>query len=140
VAARIKSLEEAGSSNFLNAQTKINIQKARADKEAVSLGYQGNVVDLWEKLAKENIFTIEGKITQLFDQPHINLDARTQAARLAEVFFRIVEHDFARSAVAALEQGIPELPIKNHHSGGHYRTWVNGQIAQAYARQILARQ
>jgi len=28
---------------------------ARQNKEAVSLAYQGNVVDLWEKLAKENI-------------------------------------------------------------------------------------
>ncbi len=31
------------------------IQSARAKKETVSLAYQGNVVDLWEKLAKENI-------------------------------------------------------------------------------------
>jgi urocanate hydratase len=29
--------------------------KASQDKEAVSLAYQGNVVDLWEKLAAENI-------------------------------------------------------------------------------------
>ncbi|MCF0164107.1 MAG: urocanate hydratase [Bacteroidales bacterium] len=30
-------------------------QKARASKKAVSLAYQGNIVDLWEKLADENI-------------------------------------------------------------------------------------
>lgn len=30
-------------------------KKARADKEAISLVYQGNVVDLWEKLAAENV-------------------------------------------------------------------------------------
>lgn len=30
-------------------------KKARAEKEAISLVYQGNVVDLWEKLAAENI-------------------------------------------------------------------------------------
>ena len=30
-------------------------QQARKNKEAVSLAYQGNIVDLWEKLAKENI-------------------------------------------------------------------------------------
>lgn len=30
------------------------IEKARAKKEAVSLAYQGNVVDLWEKLAQQN--------------------------------------------------------------------------------------
>lgn len=29
--------------------------KASKDKEAISLAYQGNVVDLWEKLAEENI-------------------------------------------------------------------------------------
>jgi urocanate hydratase len=33
----------------------VRIEKARGQKEAVSLAYQGNVVDLWEKLAKENI-------------------------------------------------------------------------------------
>jgi urocanate hydratase len=31
------------------------IEKARKSKEAVSLAYQGNIVDLWEKFAKENI-------------------------------------------------------------------------------------
>jgi urocanate hydratase len=30
------------------------VRKAGANKEAVSLAYQGNVVDLWEKLAEEN--------------------------------------------------------------------------------------
>ncbi len=31
------------------------IKKAQASKEAVSLAYQGNIVDLWEYLVKENI-------------------------------------------------------------------------------------
>ncbi|MDD5570597.1 MAG: urocanate hydratase [Bacteroidales bacterium] len=31
------------------------IEKARTNKEAVSLAYLGNIVDLWEKFAKENI-------------------------------------------------------------------------------------
>ena len=31
------------------------IERARAAKEAVSLAYHGNVVDLWEKLAAENV-------------------------------------------------------------------------------------
>lgn len=31
------------------------MQKASANKEAISLAYQGNVVDLWERLADENI-------------------------------------------------------------------------------------
>lgn len=33
----------------------IRIKKAQASKEAISLAYQGNVVDLWEYLVKENI-------------------------------------------------------------------------------------
>ncbi|MBN2639649.1 MAG: urocanate hydratase, partial [Bacteroidales bacterium] len=31
------------------------IKKAKADKETVSMAYVGNIVDLWEKLAEENI-------------------------------------------------------------------------------------
>lgn len=31
------------------------IKKAQQNKEAISLAYQGNVVDLWERLVKENI-------------------------------------------------------------------------------------
>jgi len=41
-------------------------------------------------------------------------------------------------AVQSVCQSIPGLPLDNAHSGGHYRTWVNGQIARAYAKQILA--
>ena len=33
----------------------LRIEKARMSKEAVSLAYQGNIVDLWEKFAKENV-------------------------------------------------------------------------------------
>lgn len=33
----------------------LRIKKAVGDKEAVSLAYQGNVVDLWERLVKEDI-------------------------------------------------------------------------------------
>jgi len=33
------------------------IEKARSQKEAVSLGFLGNIVDLWEKLADNNITT-----------------------------------------------------------------------------------
>ena len=33
----------------------LRLQEARCNKEAVSLGYLGNVVDLWERLVKEDI-------------------------------------------------------------------------------------
>ncbi|MFC2130349.1 urocanate hydratase [Bacteroidota bacterium] len=32
------------------------INKSKANKEAVSIGYLGNIVDLWEKLADKNVF------------------------------------------------------------------------------------
>jgi hypothetical protein len=38
----------------------------------------------------------------------------------------------AKSVIAAM----PQLPQGNPHSGGHYRTWVNGVIAREFARQI----
>lgn len=41
---------------FTDLDTLISrMQEARKNKEAVSLAYQGNVVDLWEKLANDNI-------------------------------------------------------------------------------------
>jgi urocanate hydratase len=33
----------------------VRMEKARRGKEAVSLAYQGNIVDLWEKLVKEDV-------------------------------------------------------------------------------------
>lgn len=36
----------------------------------------------------------------------------------------------------SLRGKIPSLPIHNPHSGGHYRTYVNGIIARAFAGQI----
>ncbi|MFC2111128.1 urocanate hydratase [Bacteroidota bacterium] len=36
----------------------IRIEKAKANKEAVSLAYNGNIVDLWERFAEEN-FSVE---------------------------------------------------------------------------------
>jgi len=32
------------------------ISKAKANKEAISIGYLGNIVDLWEKLADKNVY------------------------------------------------------------------------------------
>jgi len=35
------------------------VKKAKAAKEAVSIGYNGNVVDLWEKLAATDDLIVE---------------------------------------------------------------------------------
>jgi lysophospholipase L1-like esterase len=38
--------------------------------------------------------------------------------------------------VEAVQDQIPNLPLGNPHSGGHYRTWVNHIIAKAFATHI----
>lgn len=38
--------------------------------------------------------------------------------------------------VGSVRANVPELPLENHHSGGHLRGWVNQIIAEEYARQI----
>jgi len=35
------------------------VKKAKANKEAVSIGYLGNTVDMWEKLAEEKDLIVE---------------------------------------------------------------------------------
>jgi hypothetical protein len=42
-------------------------------------------------------------------------------------------------AVVSARQSVPQFPLNNPHSGGHYRTWVNGQIARAFAKEIHAK-
>lgn len=46
--------------------------------------------------------------------------------------------DFAdwHSGVTSVREAVPDLPLWNPHSGGHYRTWVNGMIAAAFAEHI----
>ncbi len=38
--------------------------------------------------------------------------------------------------VVSVKKTIPNLPIGNPHSGGHYRTWVNNLIARSFAEHI----
>ena len=37
------------------------------------------------------------------------------------------------TSVKSVQNNIPNLPVYNEHSGGHYRTWVNTIIARTYA-------
>jgi hypothetical protein len=39
-------------------------------------------------------------------------------------------------SVKSITSAIPLLPMNNHHSGDHYRAWVNYLIAREFARQI----
>jgi lysophospholipase L1-like esterase len=36
----------------------------------------------------------------------------------------------------SIGQHLPDLPLANNHSAGHYRTWVNAMVARAFAQQI----
>ena len=40
-------------------------------------------------------------------------------------------------AVASVKEAVPAIPLVNHHSGGHYRTWVNQMIAKSFADLII---
>jgi hypothetical protein len=39
-------------------------------------------------------------------------------------------------AMRAVQERMPNLPYANSHSGGHWRPWTNGVIAQTYARAM----
>ena len=41
-----------------------------------------------------------------------------------------------RPEVKSTEQAIPDIPFGNHHSAGHYRTWVNYVIAKSFFEKI----
>jgi hypothetical protein len=38
--------------------------------------------------------------------------------------------------VTSVRNAIPEIPVANPHSSGHYRTWINSIIARVYAKQV----
>jgi hypothetical protein len=50
---------------------------------------------------------------------------------------RILFADWAPS-LKSVNDAIPEMPIYNPHSGGHYRTWVNYLIAREFAQKIAS--
>jgi hypothetical protein len=58
--------------------------------------------------------------------PWLEAKAREEGIRFADW----------RPAVQSVQQAMPELPFANPHSGGHWRTWVNRLIAEAYAREV----
>jgi hypothetical protein len=53
---------------------------------------------------------------------------------------RAAEADVAfadwRPQVESVLARMPDLSVKNPHSGGHWRTWVNQEIARSYAREM----
>jgi urocanate hydratase len=85
------------------------IAKAQAAKEAVSLAYQGNVVDLWERLVKDNIHVDIGSDQSSLHNPWaggyypagLSLDeANRMMAEEPTKFHGIVQESLRRQAAA----------------------------------------
>ncbi|NOX85989.1 MAG: urocanate hydratase [Chlorobi bacterium] len=57
-AATHKRLEQGWVDEVIDDLDKLvsRVNKAKADKEVVSIGYLGNIVDVWEKFAEENVY------------------------------------------------------------------------------------
>ncbi len=85
------------------------IEKARAGKEAVSLAYHGNIVDLWEKFAEQNIKVELGSDQTSLHNPFAGgyypagisfEDAKQMMAEHPEQFKKEVQKTLVRHAAA----------------------------------------
>jgi urocanate hydratase len=88
------------------------IHKARKNKEAVSLGYQGNVVDLWEKLVQKNLQIELGSDQTSLHNPYAGgyypagltfVQSNEMMVRQPEMFREKV-HESLRRQVAAINK------------------------------------
>ena len=95
------------------------ISKASSNKEAVSLGYQGNVVELWEKLAKENIHVDLGSDQTSLHNPFSG-GYYPVGLSMEESNRLMVEHpgDFRKEVESSLRRQV--LAINKLGSGGMY--------------------
>lgn len=87
------------------------IQEARAEKKGISLGYQGNVVDLWEKLVEEGVNVDLGSDQTSLHNPYAGgyypaglsvEEANEMMARDPDAFKEKV-HESLRRQVAAID-------------------------------------
>ena len=85
------------------------------------------------------LMTISNKLNAMLivswaDLPNSSSDSYNWLKQWAEKN-KVAFADWHPSLKSVL-QVIPELPIYNQHSGGHYRTWVNNIIAKAFAERF----
>ena len=86
--------------------------KARSNKEAVSLAYLGNVIDLWEKLAEENIQVDLGSDQTSLHNPFaggyypadLSLEASNKMMAEQPELFKKKVHESLRRHVAAINK------------------------------------
>lgn len=77
------------------------------------------------KFAKDNNIKL---IISYTDYTSVEYDLFKRFAKENKILFADYKPD-----VASVSATIPGLPINNHHSGGHYRSWVNYIIAGKFA-------
>lgn len=88
------------------------IQKASQDKEAISLAYEGNVVDLWEKLADEDVHIDLGSDQTSLHNPFaggyypagLSLDESNRMMAEEPELFREKVYESLRRHVAAINR------------------------------------
>lgn len=88
------------------------IQQAQKNKEAVSMGYQGNIVDLWEKLAQENIKVDLGSDQTSLHNPFaggyypagLSLEESNKLMATNPELFKKKVHESLKRQVAAINQ------------------------------------
>ena len=95
------------------------VKKAKADKEVVSIAYQGNIVDVWEKFDKENIIVDLGSDQTSLHNPWAGgyypvgfslEESLEMMAHQPELFKEKVQESLRRQAAA----------INNHTAKGTY--------------------
>ncbi len=95
------------------------VKKAKEDKEIVSIAYKGNIVDVWEKFAEENIFVDLGSDQTSLHNPWAGgyypaglsfEESNKMMAENPELFKEKVKESLRRQAVA----------IKKHTDKGTY--------------------
>jgi urocanate hydratase len=88
------------------------IQVAKKNKEAASMGYQGNIVDLWEKLAEENIKVDLGSDQTSLHNPFaggyypagLSFDEANEMMALQPEQFKEKVHESLKRQVAAINK------------------------------------
>jgi len=88
------------------------IQQAQKNKEAVSMGYQGNIVDLWEKLAEKNIRVDLGSDQTSLHNPFaggyypagLSLEESNKLMATNPELFKKKVHESLKRQVAAINQ------------------------------------
>ena len=87
----------------------VRVKKAKADKEVISIAYQGNIVDVWEKFDEENIFIDLGSDQTSLHNPwaggyypaEISFeDANEMMANQPELFKEKIQETLRRHATA----------------------------------------